>query len=148
MGHFGNSDGSDRPHVHGCSIGYNVNDYQFATDGGTEDGYAAIELANVDFTGRTEINGTDLTSCDSLNKYMILVTDEDRDSDFAPSLVFDAVSDILKNGDWNLHAILNTGILPSSPSTWTELRYITVANFLRQLLHWELSGMEMARSRH
>jgi hypothetical protein len=58
----------------GCSKGFDVNDYGFKTNGGTEDGYAAIKAAIEKVNTVANIDGDNLADCTDLYKYIIFVS--------------------------------------------------------------------------
>ena len=109
----------------GCSVGFDEDDYGFVTNGGTEDGYAAIEAAHASAIARTEIDGTQLDDCDTINFYMIFASDEDRDEEFS-QYTYESTLQTLRDFGWTFHAILNNpidggngiGALEESSSQW------------------------------
>jgi len=58
----------------GCSKGFDTKDYGYVTNGGTEDGYAAIKAATDFAAGLSQIDNSPLDACLSTNYYMILVS--------------------------------------------------------------------------
>jgi len=79
------------------------------TNGGTEDGYSAIEAANAAVQNLKEIDGTPLDNCDTINFVMIFASDEDRDEEFS-QFTYESTLQTLKTFGWTFHAILNNPI--------------------------------------
>jgi len=61
-------------HHKGCSDGFDTNDYDFVTNGGTEDGYAAIKAALEHVDTLTTIDGYPLSNCDKISNFLIFVS--------------------------------------------------------------------------
>jgi hypothetical protein len=58
----------------GCSKNFDNNDYNYVTNGGTEDGYAAIKAAIDKVNTVTNIDGDNLADCVDIYKYIIFVS--------------------------------------------------------------------------
>ena len=125
----------------GCSKDFDNNDYNFVTNGGTEDGYAAIKAAIDKVNTVTNIDGDNLADCADIYKYIIFVStrsighcvklspqiviecshmqcssckasDEDRDNT-DNAVTYESTLQLLQTEGWTFHAILNNPILDS-----------------------------------
>lgn len=111
-GGFGNNQGSPQLYRHlGCTS-YNAAGSitnsavtNWVASGAVEDGWAAMEFSMRDVTA--SIEGIELLShCGSIDKNLILVTDEDRDDRYNPA-TFNSISNLIDNNGYILNVIVN-----------------------------------------